>query len=789
MLKHYIVTTWRSISKYPGYSGLNLAGLSLGMASAYMLLTFSYQELTYDQQFPGNDRIYRIASDFYNMGGFALSQEQLLDHLPNICPAVELSTRFKLEVKDLAFSVDNHEILEPQGYYADSNFFKMFPHQIIAGRPAHSLKKPDEVILSANLAAKLFGKKDVVGERIGIGPEENEYVVSAVVETSGSKTHLQGEYWLPLVLPDERQQYWTNVTYYNYVRLHPNRDLSALEQSLHILQRDYAHASNTMGMDFQDWASSNFAVKFFIQPLREIYLYSPYNFEIKSRGNPALAYALGIIGLFIILIAVANYLNLTTARASIRAKEVGVKKTLGITLRGLRFQFLLESIIFSAAAMTIGIVLTELLRMAVVYWTELEIIPSITAYPIYLVGFFLFAMLIGLVAGAYPAFYLTRFQPQKVIKGNYMLSHNGGFRNGLVMIQFGIATLLMVGCLVVYQQLAFLQSQDLGLNQHGIMIIDQSNEAAQQLKILREQLVTDPRVSASSICDRVPSGTSITMTSFAREGSNEAKTFQTFPVDDQFVPLMEMNLLQGRNFDKALATDTNAVILNEAAVAVLEFDQPVGQFLSGSRKIIGVVSDFHYQSLSQKIEPMVMTYSEAGSALLLKLSGKDMASFVQSIHDQWSAIEPDEKLNYAFMDNNFAKMARKEQVLARALTMFALLAVFIACLGLFGLVSFTAHMRSKEMSIRRILGATVSNNVSLIIRDFVKLIAVAMLFSIPLAIWMSIRWLQDFAFRMDLSAWIFILATGMVLLIALLTVGLQTLKVAMENPTKHLRNE
>ncbi len=789
MFKHYLKTTWRSIVKYPGYSGLNLIGLSLGMACAFMLLAFSYRELTYDQQFPEGDRIFRIASDFYNMGGFALSQEQLLDHLPAACPSLELSTRFKLNIKDLSFRFHGKEVIEEKGYYADSNFFRMFPMHVAEGNVTKVLANPDDLVISTSLAKKIFNQIDVVGRSVEIGPDKRTHIVKAVINANYSNTHLEGEYWLPLVAPKEPQKYWTNVTYYNYVKLHPQAGQSELQNALDLLQKDHAYASNTMGMEFKEWSNSNFSVQFFIQPLHDIYLYSPFNFEIKAHGNPTLAYALGIIGLFIILIAIANYLNLTTARASVRAKEVGVKKTLGISIPNLRRQFLFESIVFTFLAMLLGMVLTEILRISVEHWTGLMILGPVVNYPYYLAGFVTFSLILGLLAGIYPAWFLTQFQPQKVIKGNYGLGGGLLFRNGLVVTQFSIAALLIVGCLVVYSQLQFMRSQDLGLNQSSVMIINQQPDSFDDIKTLRDQLMGAPQISLASICGRAPSTSSITMTSFTKGEGEQARTFQTFPVDANFIPLMDMTLTDGRNFNAKMATDTNAIILNEAAVASLGLEDPIGKSLSKTREIIGIVSDFHYLSLTEEIEPTILTYTESGSTLLLKLDGSEMASLIRSIEERWSQIRPDEKLNYEFMDDNFEEMAAKEEVLARALTMFALLAIVIACLGLFGLVSFATHLRSKEMGIRKILGASTKANLFLLVRDFLKLIAIALTIAIPTAVWLSQEWLQDFAYRVQVNAWTYLLASGVLLVIALLTISAQSLRVALQNPADILRSE
>ncbi|HMB93503.1 MAG TPA: ABC transporter permease, partial [Rhodothermales bacterium] len=421
MIKNHFKLAWRNLRKYPGYSFLNLGGLALGIAAAFVLALYVRQELTYDQHFEDSDRIYRIATDFFNMGGFANSQQQLLDVLPQETPIIEEAARLQRGGSALPIFVDEQRYEEPNYLYGDSAFFQMFSYRFLAGDPETALHASDEIILSDRLAQKYFGDESAIGRVLLVGKEQEAHRVSAVVEMPPGKTHFAADFWLPLV-PQDPYTNWTNVSYYNYVKLRPDATQADLERAVEAVRERHAYPSSGFSGSFEEWAELPTAVEFFVQPLTGIYLHSSFNFELGPGGSPAQVYILGLIGVFILLIAGMNYVNLTTARSSIRAKEVGVKKTLGAGQPALVQQFLAETVVFSVLAMVIAAGMAEGMLAAFSYITGAVLVDSVFANGWHLLTLVGFSVAVGLLAGIYPAFYLSSFRPVKILKGEWAIS-------------------------------------------------------------------------------------------------------------------------------------------------------------------------------------------------------------------------------------------------------------------------------------------------------------------------------------------------------------------------------
>ncbi len=781
---------WRNLIKYPSYSLVNLCGLALGISASFVLLLYAIQELSYDRHFADGDRIYRIAADFYNMGGFAKSQEGLLDHLPSECPSIAQYTRFDKGTA-LELTVDDQPYVERDFLYVDSLFFQMFPYTFVEGEAGEVMTTPHEIILSERLARKYFGKESALGKYVEIGEDGLSYRVSGVVQSTTKKTHLKSDLWLPVYNRHEKNPHWTNVTYYNYVKLHPSAGAHDLEIALEELRRKKVHPSIAPNSSFEEWSQSDFAVKFFVQPLHDIYLHSDFAMmETIPGGNPTQIYILGIIGIFIILIAGSNYINLTTARSSLRGKEVGIRKTLGAERRMLVKQMLTESILFSLLAAVIAAGLVEILLLAFKKISGTAILSTLLSGWQYIGLLLLYSLLSGVFAGIYPAFYLTAFRPARTIKGNFTAKGNKRLRGGLVSLQFCIAIALIVSSLIVYQQLRYLQTKDTGFEMEGVVVVDNVVDLGGQEEAFRQKLRTQPQLQLSSFAQRLPAGNSMWMSSYRTPEMSETVTIQTFPVDADYIPVMGMRLESGRNFDRQLATDSNSVIINEMAAKKLGLTQPIGSVLNGNLKVVGLVRDFNFQSFRDQIAPAVLTMGkEMGRLLILKLHGTDISSFLTYMNETWLEFSSEEPIQYHFLEENFATLVQNERTLSQAIGFFTLLALIIACLGLYGLASFTAEQRTREIGIRKILGSSTFGIVSLLSRDFLKLVLIALVVAAPIAYVLMNQWLQGFAFRIQISWWTFALAGLAAMAIAFLTVGYQSLKVALTNPADSLRNE
>lgn len=789
MLKNNLKIAWRKLFRRPIYSGLNIVGLALGIAASFVLLFFVKEETSYDKHFEHKDQIYRIASDFYNMGGFARTSAALYSWLKEDCKEVKYVTAIDGLGNDMSIEVDGVEYIEGKGMAIDSNFFRLFSFELTEGNPRRLMKNPDEAVLSERLAKKYFGDAPAIGETILVGKDKKPYQVAGVVKEDKRKTHLRSDLFLPLELKEDKR--WTSAAIFVYVQLHEQTTIAQLEESMEGLKRDKIYPTFPNESSYESWAAGSHRVEYFPQPLTDIYLHSKFRFDMIQGGNPQQIAILGAIGIFLILIAIINYINLTTARSSVRAKEIGVKKTLGAKRPLLAGQFLTESVFTSLLAMVFAGALAEALLQVFEKITGHAIMDSIFADWRHLALLIVFSILTGLIAGAYPAFYLTQFKPVKILKGQFSLRGNKKLRGGLVVFQFAIAAGLIIASLVVFQQLKYMQQADKGFEQEGVLIVNNVRELGEQAQAFRQEMERYPQVISTSFNDRLPAGNFLWMYTFQTPEMEESITIQTFPVDENYLPTLGLRLIEGRNFSEEIASDSNAVILNESAVEALGL---VGKDLIGAEvnegvRVIGVVKDFNFQSLREKIEPAVMSFGPNGHRLALKLKGVQMADFITDLESNWQKFSPEEPIAYTFLDDNFAKLAAKEKMLGQAVTMFTLLAIVIACLGLFGLAAFMAEQRTKEIGIRKVLGASVSSLVGLLSKDFLKLVFIALLIASPLAYYLMNRWLADFAYRIHIQWPVFALTGFSAILIAFLTVSFQSIKAALANPVNSLRNE
>lgn len=787
---NYLKTAFRNLRRYPGYAFLNIFGLALGIAASYVLLLYVHQETSYEKHFENSDRIYRIASDFYNMGGFARTSEASFNWLKEECKEVKLVTALDGAGNDTPVQVDGVDYVEGKALAVDSIFFRLFSFEWLEGNPRHLMKNPDELVLTERLAKKYFGNAPALGEILLVGKDKKPHRVSGVVKDSPRKTHLQGDLFLPIQL--EGKSTWTSSSIFVYALLHDNATLPQLQASLERMRRDKIYPTFRNENSYESWASGSHRVEYFVQPLLDIYLYSKFRFDLSPGGNPAQVTILGIIGIFLLFIAVINYVNLSTARSSIRAKEVGVKKTLGAARPMLVRQFLVESVFTSLLAMIVAVGLAEGLLTVFEKITGQPILATLFIdwrYVLLLGGLSVFT---GLLAGSYPSFYLTGFQPVKILKGKFALPGNLRLRSGLVVFQFTIAAALMIGSLVVYQQLQYMQQTDKGFDQEGVLNVNNIQTLGDQSEAFRQELHRFPQVVASSFNDRVPADNFLWMYTYKTPEMEESITLQTFPADENFLPTLGLRLTAGRNFSKDMASDSSAVILNQAAVEALGLvgKNPIGAVVNeGGYRVAGVVQDFNFQSLREKIEPAVMTFGAQGFRLSVKLSGRKMADFLAALDVTWQKFSPGDPIQYTFLDENFAKLATQEKMLGQAVAFFTTLAILIACLGLFGLAASTAEQRTKEIGIRKVLGASVAGIVGLLSKDFLKLVLIALVFAAPMAWYFMKNWLNGFAYRIDIPWWVFVLAGILAMGVAFLTVSFQSVRAAIANPVKSLKTE
>ncbi|MEM9996141.1 MAG: ABC transporter permease [Bacteroidota bacterium] len=787
MTKTHLRVAVRTLAKYPAYTLLTVGGLALGIAAAFVLGLYVRQELSHDRHVPNAERTYRVVTDFFEMGGFAVSQTHLADVLMETVPTVEQATRVQGSGSVTVVHVGAQRYEQADVLLADSAFFDVFGYAFLYGSPDDVLRAPDEVVLREDLARTYFGETDPLGQTLQIGADRIPHRVTGVVAAPPGPSHLDAVLWLPLDQAEPSTN-WTSAGAYTYVRLRPDAAQADLDAALDEIERTQAYPTSGFSGTYEEWAASMMAVRLWAQPLRDIHLHSDLNFEAQPGGDPALVYALALIGLFVLVVAGVNYVTLSTARASVRAREVGVKKTVGASRGTLVRQFLTEAIVLGIVAAALAALLAEAMLGAFTYTTGAVLVDGLFAEPRYLLALLGVSVSVGLLAGLYPAVYLSSFRPARILKGTWTVASNQRLRGALVAGQFAVAVALTASAFVVHQQLSFMRTADKGFTPEGVVVV-KTSILGTQAEAFRQAVAALPAVQQTAFADRVPTGSSIARMLFQTPAMEEGLTLQRFALDEDAIATLGLRVREGVTFT-GVASDSSAVLLNQAAVRVLGLDDdPLGQDVGGGRRVIGVVDDFHFQSLRDQIEPVALTYAEGGSDLIVRLSAVGGADVLDQLQPLWARFSPDEPLRYAFLDDNFAAFAAHERMLSRAVTFFTLLALGIALLGLFGLVVFTVQRRTKEIGVRKVLGASVADIVRLLTGEFGRLVLLGSVVAVPLA-WLGMRrWLDGFAYRIDLGPGLFLAAGFGVLLLALAVVGTQAMRAAAADPVRTLRYE
>lgn len=783
-LKYFI----RQLSRRPLFYGLNLIGLAIGIACTFVLLSYVKQEWSYDKSIPEAEDIYRIGTDFMGMGGFAVGQELLQPILQERATAVAYATRFKGR-ESTPVRVDQQNSTLETALYVDTNFFRVFQYKFLEGRPEVALQHPGQIVLSLPEAERLLGEGPYLGRSFQIDDTLRQVTVSGIVMPFQGPTHLPATAWRPITPILTGSTSWTSARYYNYVKLRPEADVTDLQAFLEQLRKEEIHPKHAPERAFEEWATGATAVNFFIEPLQDVYLYSDLNFDLTPGGNPTQVRILGIIGLFILLMAGINYVNLSTAAAAARTKEVGVRKVMGAGRWQLVKQFLAEALglTFMSAILAGGLVglLVPLMQKI----TGEPMMAATLDHPVQWIMLLSFSLLVGLLAGAYPAIYLARHQASRVLQGEQLGLRKPYLRNVLVVLQFTIAAVLMIGTLVIFQQLQFMQHGDKGYQPEHLVVVENFGDLGTHKETFRELVEQHSQVVGTSINSRMPASNTIWRGTYKSEAMDQSITLNGFPIDEHYFSVMGITLVEGRNFSGDLATDTSHLILNEAAARALELEDPLGAVINGKRRVIGLVADFNYTSFREPIAPIVFNYDERGELLAIKLSGRDVAGFSQQLEANWQQFAVEDKLRYYYLDDQLAALSAKEATLSQAIGVFTVLAILIACLGLFGLTMYATIRRTREIGIRKVLGASVGQIVALLSRDFLFLVGLAFLIGVPLA-WLLVQeWLSGFAYRIDLNWWMFALPAIVAVLLAFLTLSVQTVRAALGDPVTALKTE
>jgi putative ABC transport system permease protein len=792
LLTNYLKVAFRNLWRSKGYSFITIGGLAIGIACSLVIFLFVHGEWSHDKGFSNADRTYRIGISFFNIGKFASAPEALLDVLPKEFGGIETATRIKQD-KNVLIKIEDQTLIEPIVYHTDSAYFKIFDYTFISGNSERALSGANDAILTDEVAKKFFGDTEVIGKTIEVGKTREVYTITGVVKNLNFNSHLKSQLWLSNQNKLTKSPVWSSAAFYSYVLLKENNSEADLNNALDLLFEHHVYPESGKPMGFatlEDYRKNNMAIKFYVHNLKDIYLHSKLNFELSPGGNETNIYIFSAISLFILILAAVNFINLTTARATRRAKEVGIRKALGTLRSKLVGQYLLESVTTSILSMLVALLLAEVFLRIFESVTGTPLLTTIWQTP-YTVGMFiLFSLLVGVLSGIYPAFYLTSFIPVKVLKGT-IETGGASFRNFLVVFQFTISILLISCALVVQNQLHFMATKDLGFDQQNVLTIDRMDLLKDSPDAFRNELASLPGVTASSFHTGEPGSNRVmTFSTYQTPKMDHPASIFTYSADENFLSLNSMKLKAGRGFNKELASDSSAIILNEAAVAALDLgENAIGAVINENQKVIGVVSNFHWESLRNEIAPLAIVMGKNRWELGFKLEAKAIPAFLAAAEQKWKQHVPDEPFRYHFLDANFGELLSKEKIFGKTITVFTILAILISCLGLYGLSAFTVEQRTKEIGIRKVLGASASQIVGLLNKKFTLLVIIALVISVPLSIYLIEQWLDGFAYKVELNISLFLITGLISILIAWIAVSYHSLKAANINPTDTLKYE
>lgn len=800
MLFSYFITAYRSLKNRPVLTGINVVGLAVGLAACLLISLWVRHQLSYDTFHPKADDVYRVVLEAQMPNGSIAAPVTPAPMAPTLhrdVPEVEAATRFT-DRSEMVVRVGDRPFVERRVFEADSAFFDVFGgFEVIRGNPETVLDASDAVVLTRSTAQRYFGDLDVVGKTVEVDATTRR--VTGVVEDVPANAHFHYDLLIPIDLPPDLRGNWTSNGFSTYVRLTERHDRAAFAQKLQDFVEQYVgpQMSEGLGIPVEQWlAESRFHYR--PQALLDVYLHSNLQYEIEPTGSIAYVWTFSAIALFILVIACINFVNLVTARATERAEEVGMRKALGALRGQLAGQFLGEAFLttVSAGVVALGLASFALPTFNQMAGTDLDLVGAL-AGPM---GAMLLGgvVLVSIGAGGYPALVLSGFSPASVLR-SAGTSHTGGsgkwLRQSLVVVQFAISITLIAGTLVVWNQFEYIQTKRLGLDKEHVVAIERSQGLDEQQEAFKREVRALPGVAGVGASNTLfDQGVNNFHFQPDDRPAGEGVTLSTFAVDHRFTDVMDIEVVKGRTFDPARSTDTSAVIINQAAARILGWDQPTEHVLHPGQdepplSVIGVVEDFHFQSLRRSISPLLLEFSPSPDQVLVRIHPGDASETMTAIEDTWSQFVPGTPMSFTSLDDRFASLHADTQRTARLFVVFAVLAIAIACFGLFGLATYTAQRRTKEIGIRKALGATAGQIVRLLSRDFMTLVTVAFVVATPLAYVGMQRWLRDFAYHADVGVGVFAGAGFVAFVIAFLTVSIQAFRAAQTDPAAALRSE
>ena len=819
MLKNYLLIAVRSLTKHRFYSFINVAGLATGIAACLVIILFIQNEMSYDRHFENAERIYRVNGEI-KFGGnhykLAVASAPFAEAAVQSFPEIEAATRFRTRGSYLVKRQETDEnIKENDVVWTDSTFFKVFSIPVLQGDASKALTDPNSIAISKKMADKYFPDGNVLGQSMILDNRLN-VKVTAVYPDIPVNSHFHFDILIAMAGLNEAQQAnFLSNNFNTYFLLKPGTDAKALEQKIPSFFEKHVgpQAASILGGDFTmaKFEAGGNIWRYTLMPLTDIHLHSDLTAELAPNGDITYVYLFAAIALFILGIACINFMNLSTARSANRAKEVGVRKVMGSLRSHLVRQFLLESILLSMASFLFALSLA---------WVFIPIFNSIAqknlSLPFNDPRFYLLlggaSVFIGILAGLYPSFFLSAFKPVNVLKGNVALGMRSGWiRSSLVVFQFVISIFLVIATITVNRQLNYIQNKKIGFQKDQVILVNDAYALGKNLQAFKDQVAQSSFIKSGSISGYIPvsGGWRSDNTYWPAETNpdeNNMVGLQTWDVDYDYVKTMGMRIVDGRDFSSDFLSDSSGVIVNQTALKHFNYENdPIGKKISTfdqnlpdgspdpnslkSWTIIGVVEDFHFESLKENISPLALVLAKNNGTVIFRFEAANSQDVITTVEKSWKALAPGQPFQYSFLDEDFGRMYASEQRLGQTFAIFASLAILIACLGLFALTSFTAEQRTKEIGIRKVLGASVSSIVVLLSKEFGKLIVIAFVLAAPLA-WYAIQWwLKSYTYKVEIGIFVYALAGVFAFMVAWLTMSYQSIRAARNNPVKSLRSE
>jgi len=804
MFKNYFKVAFRSLNKNRVYALINILGLALGLTVTILIFMFVKDETSYDKHWDGNDRIYRVGVKANTQGqkyDLPMTPSLMAHSLRTEFTDVETATRFGIYDKELLVAVDQNKMYMKNIVYADSAFFKVFDYEFIHGEATSALKDENSIVLTEETAIKLFGNKNAMGEIVNssfFGTPKN-YIVNGIVKEPQGHSHFQFNIFISSNYYDT---WWSNANKYTYVKLHEGVNFDDFKEKMtqNFMKKLSPEIELSFKMTLEAFLSEGNAMEYTMSPIKDIHLYSHKSGEIQPNGSIIYIFIFIGIALMVILIAGINFMNLSTARAGKRAKEVGVRKVVGASRKMLITQFLTESVIQSFMALFIAFILVELFLPGFNNIMETDINLFNDYFAQTLLFSIIIAMCYGLFAGSYPALFISAFAPIDVLKGDLTKTKSGALlRKGLVVIQFSASTILIIGMIIIFNQISFMKNKDLGFNGNQVLILPiKTVNMSADFDTYKNRFLQNSKVLDVSRAMYFPGDNREDINRYTVDEGVEKLLINNMGVDYDFFKSLDIELLEGRLFEKDKEADsTRYFIVNQTAAKYnnIKIGSRIGYPLyptqnMGYGNVIGIVKDFHTKGFNEPIKPMILYIDQENCEFAsIKIAPEDMNSTINFIEKEWNKLEPSRPFKYEFLDAKFGALMRQQENFGIMFLFLTILAIIISAMGLYGLASYTAEQRTKEIGIRKVLGASVGQIMNMLTKDFMKLVLIANIFAWPITYLLAKDWLSNFSYQIDMPILPFIFATLLTLIIAIITVSSQAYKAANSDPVNALKYE